>query len=99
MEALLTGAVWCLWGGLGLPHPVVGAEVAVHCIVGKAVALVTVQGAVDPPLLLRADELPVQGREGLVARRPYGNTHRHADGEGSQLRRSKGREKKRFRNR
>lgn len=71
---VLTWAVGSVWRVRRLPHAVVGAEVAVHCILSEAVAVLTVKSTVNTFLFFKADELSVHWNIWLVAGRPWTNT-------------------------
>lgn len=66
-----TGAVGSVWGVGGLPHAIVGTEVAVRCVLRDAVAVFTVESAVYALLFVGAEELPINWDVRLVAGRPW----------------------------
>lgn len=63
---VLTWAVGSVWRVGGLPHTVVGTEVAVHCILSEAEAVFTMKGTVNALFFFRADELTIHWGVWLV---------------------------------
>lgn len=66
-----TGAVRSVWRRGRLPHAVVSAQVAVHRILGDAVAVFAVESTVNALLVVGADELSIDWAVRLVARCPW----------------------------